>query len=270
MKKLPKVLVGAPVSDNHEYATDKYLEAIKNFTYRNYDIFLIDNSAKSDFYKKLKKLGIPIIRKHYMYKSVRKKMVECRNLLRKKVLDEGYDYFFNIDQDVLPPKDAIERFLKGKKDVLTGIYYNVFTWPDGKRVLLPIAYTWFSEKEQKSIMDNLEEIKKMNPGFYRKLEKENFSFKNMRRQLTHPEVEEEKLLKIKSCGSGCMFISKKVLKKLKFRENPEGGFDDMTFCIDLIKNKIDLYADTSMKCGHVTKARDWKWDLRDHKQEIKK
>ena len=62
------------------------------------------------------------------------------------------------------------------------------------------------------------------------------------------------------CGIGCMLIHRSVLEKLEFRENLEGGFDDVTFCND-VRNKLNLkiYLDTSVKCIHLVKEKPWAW-----------
>lgn len=254
----PKVLVGGPVSKNHEYAMEQFLEGIKSLDYKNYDILLIDNSDTEEFYKKYKD-KVNMIRYGFQFKSIKKRMVYCRNLMRKKVLEEGYDYFFNVDQDVLVPKNAIKRLASHNKEVVTGIYYSYFTH-DNKEKKLPVVYGWFTKEQQDEILKNKEILKTKNPNFYSTLVKENWNFNRIRRQLTEDEVEGEKLIEIKMCGTGCIFIHRSVLEKLKFMENLEGGFDDAIFCKDVLeKLSLKIYADTGVKCGHLVRERPWKW-----------
>ena len=50
----PKVLVGCPTYEGKEYILDRYIERVKEFTYDNYDILLVDNSKTNDYAKKIK------------------------------------------------------------------------------------------------------------------------------------------------------------------------------------------------------------------------
>lgn len=62
------------------------------------------------------------------------------------------------------------------------------------------------------------------------------------------------------CGTGCLLIHKSVLEKLEFRENLEGGFDDVIFCKDVIeKLNLKIYSDNSVKCNHLVRERPWHW-----------
>ncbi len=254
----PKILVGAPVSSHHEYCTEKFIQGLLSLDYPNYDILLIDNSDNDEFYNKFKD-KIPMVRDGYNLTGIKKRMVYCRNMLRTKALLEGYEYFFNVDQDVIPPKDTLKRFLSDKKMVLTGIYYNYFTI-NGKERKLPLLYGWFSEIQQKEIMSNLKNIEKKQPSFYNTLKKNNFNFNNIRRHLSAEEVEEDKLIEIKMCGSGCLFIHREVLEKIEFRENTMGGFDDVIFCMDVReKLKMKIWCDTYVKCDHKVNERPWNW-----------
>jgi hypothetical protein len=248
----------------HEYCTEDYIKGLKNLTYQNADILLIDNSKDEKFFEKIKSLGIPVIRSANDYDDPRKKLVECRNILREKVLSGGYDYFFDVDQDVIPPADSIERFLRRDKPVVTGIYFTNLAVGD-RDITVPVVYGWFSDEEQKFLIENKEKVRNDSPRLYRAMVENNFDFTKIRKQLMPEDVEGDQLILVKLCGTGCLFVHRSVLEKIKFRENPGRGFDDMTFCMDLIENKIPLYADTSVKCMHMIKGRKWNWEdvLRD-------
>ena len=69
MMEKPKVLVGCPIYDGKDYIIDRYIERIKNFTYENYDILLVDNSKTKDFAKKVKDLGVPVVKLKWMENS---------------------------------------------------------------------------------------------------------------------------------------------------------------------------------------------------------
>ena len=60
----PKILLGCPISDYHDYCTEEFIGSIKNLTYNNYDILLIDNSKDDRFFNSIKD-KVPVIRAGY-------------------------------------------------------------------------------------------------------------------------------------------------------------------------------------------------------------
>jgi len=252
---MPKILVGGPISSHHEYCTDRYIESLKNLDYPNYDILLIDNTDSDEFYNKIKD-KINVIRAGQKFKSITQRMVYCRNMMRKKVLEENYDYYFDIDQDVIVPKDAIKKLIAHNKEVITGVYYNYTK--EGEK--MPILWAPFSEEEQGEIIKNKEKIRIENLGLYDSLIKANWNFKKLNKQIKTEEVEGEKLIEIRACGTGCLMIHRNILERIEFKENFEGGYDDVLFCSD-VWEKLDkkIYCDTSVKCDHLTKERPWFW-----------
>ncbi len=127
-----------------------------------------------------------------------------------------------MEQDVIPPPNIIEKLLAHGKEITTGIYFANNKMPNGSIALIPLAYKLTDEKTLS-----------MTP-------------------LSEEEVFKDQLMKIVSCGLGCVLISKNVLKKIKFRyEKSSPAFDDRWFCIDAYNLKIPIYADTSVKCKHL-------------------
>src|SRR3989344_4047349 len=117
-----KILVGCPVSDYHLYCTEEYLNTLKSLTYKNYDILLVDNSKEDSFFNYLIRKGINAARISFN-ENPRIRIVNARNLLRQKVLDDNYDFFLSLEQDVIPPKKIIDSSkLKGLRQE-TGSQY---------------------------------------------------------------------------------------------------------------------------------------------------
>ena len=240
----PKILVGSPVNEMYDYCIEEYIQALKSLTYPNYDILLIDNSKEDTFLEKLKSLNIPAIKGRY-FNEPRDRMVYGRNFLREKVIKEKYDYFLNLDQDVIPPKDIIERLLAHKRRVLTGIYFN---------------YKQFTPKEQGS----REGIRhgQLFPTIWASTTKEGDL-----KQIQDTELSPPRLIQVGLCGSGCLFVHKSVLNKITFHYSKENDdltvnkliFDDSFFCQDLRKLNIPIYADTSLICKHLIKNKKWIW-----------
>ena len=223
----PKILVGCPTSLHKEYCLKDYAEAVKSLDYPNYDILLVDNSPDDDYLKKIKEHGLPVIKGPY-FESARDRIIASRNILRQKVLDEGYDYFFSLEQDVIPPKDILQNLIKHNKRVISAVYFahNIV---DNKRVLMPLVY--------------------------KLIDKETLSM----RPLNDKELWEELgLTEVVSAGLGCLLIHRNILKKIKFRYE-KNTFDDRWFFIDLHNLKIESFADTSVKCKHLILEHQ-KWD----------
>ena len=224
---ISKILVGCPTSQYQDYCLDSYAKVVSNLTYSNYDILLVDNSKDDKYYNKLKKIGIPVIKGPW-FEGARDRIVESRNILRKTALDKNYDYFLSLEQDVIPPKDVIQRLLSHKKDVVSGLYFNYNT-VDGKNILVPML--WGKAKKEDEILF-----------------------------IDSKSVIRNSVISVGACGLGCVLINKKVLEKVKFRYDPKkDSFDDMYFSLDVHSNGFDILADTSVKCKHLIKERHL-WD----------
>ncbi|MAF51230.1 MAG: hypothetical protein CMH64_04020 [Nanoarchaeota archaeon] len=228
IKMPPKILVGCPTSFHKEYALKQYVEAIKSLTYSSCDILLIDNSRDHEYLYKIRDLKIPVAKGPY-FDSARDRIVASRNLLRKKALDEDYDYFFSLEQDVLPPKDILEKLLKHNKKLITAVYFAHNVLENNSRELIPLVYK-LSDPKTLSM-----------------------------RPLNENELwQKQGLQEIISAGLGCLLIHKDVLKEIEFRYE-KNSFDDRWFFIDCHKKNIKAFADTSIKCKHLIFNRTVPW-----------
>lgn len=227
--KQPKILIGCPTYKGKEYALEKYLVMIKSLGYKNSDLLLIDNSDDDSYYKKLKSKGIDVVR---IKKSndFRQTVAQSRNILRKRVLDNGYDYLFSLEQDLnSPSKDALSRLLSHNKKVISGIYFKKWDIKNKsgeiikKGHMVPLAFP-FNEKDMNKmqmILDNsvLDKIKG--------------------------------LIKIRSAGLGCCLIHRDVLEKVKFRTEPgKNSWDDVYFFTDVYSKGFDAWADPAVRFQH--------------------
>ena len=227
--KNSKVLVGCPTSDYHAYCLDEYAQVIKNLTYDNYNVLLVDNSKDENYFKKIKSKGLKVIRGKYLG-GARDRIIASRNMLREIALKKGYDYLLSLEQDVIPPKDIIERMLGHNKKIICGVYFAHNVMLDNSIKLIPLVYTLTDKKTLT-----------MNP-------------------LDESALWSNKLLRVISCGMGCVLIHKDVLKEITFRYNKTTrAHDDRWFCIDAYYKKFEMFCDTSIKCKHLIENRPWKW-----------
>ncbi len=264
MQKLcPKVLIGIPVSEQHGYATENLIKRIENLSYPNYDILIIDNSKTDKHFKSIKTKKAKVMWDFYSFKKVRDKLVACRNYMREIILENDYDYLLCIDQDVIPPFDLIEKLIFNHKDIVTGIYYNYFDKSNGGTIKLPVIWKFFTKEDLDYAKNNLDKIKEINPKAYKFLtdkKDDEFLLDYLQKPVSVKEATSGKLLEIKICGTGCILISKKILKEIEFRYEGEEAFDDTFFCKDATKKGYKIYADTNVQCEHIIMEGLWTWE----------
>jgi len=223
----PKILVGCPTSFHKEYCLEKYVDGLKELTYDNMDILIVDNSKDDVYFNKIKNLGLNVIKGPWSEGAL-DRIIDSRNILRKKVLDEGYDYFFSLEQDVIPPKDVIERMLNHDKKIITGVYFANNKMPDGSVVLIPLVYK-LTDKETLSMIP-----------------------------ITEEDFESDELIEVVSAGLGCVLIHRDILKDVKFRYENQ-VFDDRFFFKDCYNKRFKVFCDTSIKCKHLILNRPYPW-----------
>jgi len=221
----PKILVGCPTSKYQEYCLGDYHQSINNLTYENYSVLLIDNSEDNYYLNKLKNKNINTLKGKY-FKGAKQRIIESRNLLRQHFLENNYDYLLSLEQDVIPPRDVIEKLLSHNKDIVSAVYFS--SSPNHKK-LIPLLAKNTGLNKLSYLPENL--VKMSND-----------------------------LVEVDYCGLGCVLIHKLVLEKVKFRfDSKKPGFDDWWFCKDAKKNDFKVYADLNVKCRHLILNRPWNW-----------
>ncbi len=219
----PKVLVACPTSEHKRYCLKQWIDGIKKFTYPNYDILLVDNSKGDAYLKEIQQLGVAVIKGPW-FERARDRIIASRNMIREKVLSEGYDYFFSLEQDVIAPPHAIEQLLSNKKDIVCGAVTGL---QDVNGVIVPAPMMYVQSKVNSELLWFLDP----------------------------KEIAKPQFIEIKACALGCVLIKADVLKDIKFRY--EGGFDDMIFCLDATTKGFKIYCDTSVTTEHHQKQDQW-------------
>ncbi|MFH1173648.1 MAG: hypothetical protein V1725_00765 [archaeon] len=264
--KMLKILVGCPTSEHKAYCLKDYADAVKRLDYPNFDILLVDNSEHDAYMKAIHDAELSVIKGPYS-KHVMQRIVDSRNLLVKMAIDGNYDCLFSLEQDVIPPRDALKQLLAAGKDVVTGVYCKPWTMAVGEQAtIMPLVWDYLTEQDYTALLKHVQ-LKEKNPELYALLHTAKDyaeARQRVRKPITLAQVQKPELRQVKSAGVGCMLISRDVLKKIKFRTN-SNGFDDMTFCEDLEKAGIPLFLSTAVKCDHLVKMGQWESIMKEQK-----
>jgi len=212
----PRILIGCPTYEGKAYCLEEFVNGLRKMTYKNKDILLVDNSKTDSYKQKLEQLGINVI-KDVQVNSPMQTLVNGRNILRQKVLDEGYDYFFSLEQDVVPPPNVLEKLLEHNKQIITAIYWTIYKFK-GIQKVRPLLWRPSQQKDKMIFMNK--------------------------------EARIHGLYKIRMTGLGALLIHRNVLEKIRFRVTSNKAYDDVSFFNDVIEKGFEAYADTSQQCMH--------------------
>ena len=227
----PRVLVGCPTFEGKKYCLEEYVDGLAQLSYNNFQVCLVDNSSTPTYAEELKARAkkwsdesgkiFEVHRMAFDVESARQRIVQCRNFLREKALKEGFDYFFSLEQDVIPPSNVIEQLLFNEKDFCSGMYLNELQGPGHLRV---VAF------KENGVDETGEPLIS---------------------SLTLPEVLPGRLMQVSHVGLGCVLISRNVLKKISFRfEEGKAAWDDIFFCTDTKTAGFNIFLDSRVQCLH--------------------
>ena len=230
-RRFPKILVGTPVYSGKDYIAPAWVESVKNLSYSNYDLAVVDNGKyNTKFLKIFLKNKIRIIRSKNFENPI-KRVTVARQKLYDYAIDNGYDYLLSIEQDILVPKSIIKDLLFHKK-LIVGTPYPVSAYTNYQRRRVDYV---ISASKLKKVIGKIGGVD-INEWYISK------------------EIENKGLIRVKSCSFGCTLISTEVLKKIKARCNPRiNRADDSYFFQECYNKHIEVYLDTSLlwKISHV-------------------
>lgn len=109
----PRILVGSATHQVKEYCFPEWVERVKSLTYPDYDIFVVDNSPSDELSGKydvpIRWIGGDQSPDQWLNRI-------CRSMaeIQKHFLVGPYTHWMNIESDVIPPRDVIERMLAYK------------------------------------------------------------------------------------------------------------------------------------------------------------
>jgi len=235
MKNKPKILIVTPTADHKDYCLEDWSKSIRDLTYSDLDMLIIDNSADKnhvDYFSKFKfrpKTFVTHIERTEKHADIRHLMKDCNNFGSAFALKNGYDYILSIESDVFAPcKNAVEILLSHNKEVV-GFDYFIGKYHNSMSVVFNRA-----SKTNYIINDVQSDVRS--------------SF------LLHDGT----LKKVPNLGLGFLLIRKSVYATIPFRvDDSEWAINcsnfahaDTFFHIDLEKAGIPVWCDTKYMCEH--------------------
>lgn len=221
MKTYPKVLLACPTNEVKDYCFDAWIENVREFTYPNFAILMVDNSETKKYSKRLAKEGISVEWVKPKNRSLMNRIAQSHELCRQVALGYNFDYLFHLESDIFPHQTIIEDLILAKKSVIGALYH-------------------IGQKEESELMVQITH----------ETSDENFLMtRGLRTDLTH--WLDGTIKKVYHIGLGNLMIHKSVLPHFVFRYEPNKNFHpDSFFAMDLYRKGIDIYADTSIFVKH--------------------
>jgi len=238
MSNSPKILLTSPINVVKSYVIYEWLDYIKKLDYDNYEIFMVDNSPKPDFSEKIRDLGFNCVWDDPKGREARYSIASSNERTRIKFLAGDYQFFFNVECDLFPPKNIIDKLLSHDKDVVGTTYWSGL----GYKTFLQL----FTLYNQHTDFQKHEKIYKT-------------------RRLTFQESQlfmDGQCKPVYANGMGCILIKRWVLENILFHIEPDDtGYADSFFHRDLWRQGIENYVDTSIIPLH--KNSNWDTVLND-------
>lgn len=235
MKKYPKVLIGTPTYEGKEYCREKFVENIKKINYPNFHWVIVDNTQKPRYFHKLRRLYPRNVARVPRGNNSRDALANASNYLRKKVIEEGYDYLLMIESDLFPPPNVIWKLLSHGKSVV-GFPYEI-GFGAGRGLCAFVL-----EQKKPSI----------------------WGTRRVTKQEAH-QLLDGSLRQIHGMGVGCVLISREICERFPFwyssldDERMAGDIirkhPDVYFYLDLHNNGVRVFMDTSVLVPHENS--DW-------------
>ena len=226
MAGLPKVLIATPTFDGKSYCQEQFISNVMTFTYprKACDFVIFDNSSSPDNAKRInQEYGVKVVWKDYSGMTLLEKLAASHEAIRNYALEHHFDYVLHLESDIFPEPDVIERLLSSRKHVI-GVPYMLYGGARRRVITQPKSMVELHPRDISSTL-NL-------TFFY------HYFF-------------DGSVKPVNTNGLGCTLISKAVLKAIPFRyEQGSDAAPDTWWTLDLMRNNIQYYVDTSMHAFH--------------------
>jgi len=267
---IPKVLIAAPTSKRHSHLLDDWIKQLDSFTYKNFDVLLVDTTKETDYFKILKdkkvhKKPIKVLRMPWDPKDhILRHLARVRDKIRQEFLKGNYDNLFFLDTDIFIPQNSIQRLLSYFKDNV-GFCVPIYNKINQKPCVLKSGEITFAKGLDIFSFEEINEYKKFVKKF--KENKLTISEKNLVpfiiKDLTKPY-----LLKCYATGIGCLMIKRKVLEEVPFRTHPTFLMgEDYWYFNECNDKKFEFWCATEIIAIH--KNLNWRMITEKNPEEIK-
>ena len=127
-----KVLICCPTAYIKDYCLDDWLLNVSNFTYKNKNLYLCDNSPTLDYHQVLKhKLNniepnfnyVGLDRVNPFNKSIKQAIALSHEKCRQYAINNRFDFILHLESDLFPPLNIIERLMDANKRIIGATYY---------------------------------------------------------------------------------------------------------------------------------------------------
>lgn len=164
---------------------------------------------------------------------------EARTQAAYQCLNGGYQWLFQIDADVLAPKETIPHLISHRLPIVSGLYYQRFpTWDGVSANYLPVMFN--EAVDAKGNVVSKQPITEFKPG---------------------------SMVEAAYVPAGCLLVHRSVFERMlqaglkKFFEwtltveSPGGRSEDFEFSARARALGYKCIVDTSIQCTHETQAR---------------
>lgn len=141
---------------------------------------------------------------------------QVRNLIADWTI-KGFDYLFSVDSDMILPRDCLVKLLSHNKDVVSGLYIQ------------------------------------------RMFNQHNLELYDRNGRISYEDISGKGLVEIYGCGFGCVLVKKEVFigvgyPQFEYHSAIDHAYtisEDTDFCAKAVSKGFKIWADTSVKCGHI-------------------
>lgn len=193
--------------------------AASRLSYPNFDYLIVDLSKNGENADKLKSKGYWVEKMDYIRGAINR-IVLGRNKAREIMLNEDYDFLFNIDADTIVPRYSLERMISHNKDCI-GYLCSL-----GKTLTFPCVFKSGNFYRNRAYIGldlyDWQEIYALMPNL------------------------------IKCHGATLGLTSRKVMEKIVYRTIPNLIGEDILFYNQCEEEGFEFYCDLGVKVHHYS------------------
>lgn len=240
-----KILVASPTYDGMEYCLNDFITAIKKIDYPDFEILLVDNSRNKNFFNRISQdKQIKVIYDETPEEKNLLRLVSSSNLILDYAKENNFDYVLMMDSDVIPPKNILKELISQKKDIVSGLYYNLFPYKE--------TYCWFPIAWRKLTDEEYSASQKVESQF------SGINKEDLRKHITEKEVRDGNLMEVLVASNGCVLLSRKVFenKNLRYGLSEEvPSAQDVFFFRKCREAGIKIFCYPKILCDHLLQGK---------------